>query len=282
MDHGTSWLAGLPMLTLVVLAAAWYAVSVRRVNREHPLFPWRRRFSICFALGIALTLAVTVGPVAEWAMERFSIHMVQHIVLMMVSTPFLVLGAPMLLAMRAARPSGRRALRRVVASPVFRFVTNPLISWIAFAVVLVSMHFTPAMDVLMSLGVAGHFVEQLLYIAVAAAFYYTVLPGNPATNRARPAFRALALFLMMIPETMTGFFIYTVSVPLVPTFAAAAQSDGFDALLDQRLGGALMWSGAMIIDVAWIVLAVYEWVESESSRTRRLDAKMRDEATPHD
>lgn len=100
--------------------------------------------------------------------------------------------------------------------------------------------FAPAMNTLMNLGLIGHLLEQCLYIGVAFVFYYTVLPGNPARNRARPAFRVLALFLMMIPETMTGFFLYSTGAPSVPHFAEQAAAAGQDALLDQRFGGALM------------------------------------------
>jgi cytochrome c oxidase assembly factor CtaG len=125
----------------------------------------------------------------------------------------------------------------------------------------------------MDVDPAGRYVEITLYVSVAFAFYYTLLPGNPARNRPVPAFRVLSLFLMMIPETMTGFFIYTASTPLFPHFERTAAAIGIDPVSDQQLGGALMWSGAMIIDVAWIAVAVADWLESETRKTRRLDAQ---------
>ena len=275
--HESGWFTGLPMFFLLQAVVAWYVVAVRRVNRQHPQRPWPKRCAWFFGVGAGLTLLVTVGPVASAAMERFSVHMVQHITLMMVSTPLMILGAPVLLAMRSSSSQGRKRIRGVLANPVFRFFTNPVVAWIVFASVLVGIHFTRAMDMLMSTGWPGAFLEQLLYIGAAAAFYYTMLPGNPATNRPRPAFRVLALFAMMIPETMTGFFLYMSGEPLVGTFVQYAQAYRQDALLDQRFGGALMWSGAMIIDVIWIAVAVHDWYESEKSRTRRLDAKISDE-----
>ena len=280
-SHDAGWLAGLPMLVLLQAVTAWYIVCARKVTREHPLLPWPRRFSWLFGAGVVLTVVVTFGPVATAAMERFSAHMVQHIVLMMVSTPLLIMGAPLLLAMRSATPEGRRRIRRVLANPIIRFLTRPLVSWIVFAAVLVCVHFTPAMDSLMGAGWLGALAEQLLYIAAAALFYITMLPGNPLAQRPRPAIRVLALFAMMIPETMTGFFLYIAGRPQVRAFEDYAQAHGQDALLDQRLGGALMWSAAMIIDVIWIAVAVHEWFESERSRTRRLDARLRhEEALP--
>ncbi len=278
MNH-SGGLSGLPMLGLIIVLGLAYLLAVRRVHRVHSVFRWPRRYTGSFGIGLVLTALVTVGPVASAATERFSVHMVQHIVLMMLSTPFLLLGAPVLLAMCASESRVRRRLRRVLRNPVFLVLTNPVVSWVLFACVLVSIHFTDTMSWLMAQGTAGQLGEQLLYITVAAAFYYTLLPGNPAFNRPHPAFRVLSLFLMMIPETMTGFFLYTASLPKVPMFVDAAAMAGQDPLLDQRFGGALMWSGAMIIDVAWIALAVYDWLRSESSKTRRLEARERTQLT---
>lgn len=225
-------------------------------------------------IGLASAVLVTTGPVGYAAMHLFSIHMVQHIVLMMVATPLLVMGAPILLVLRAVPPDRRRPWVRLLRSRTFAIATNPILTWFAFAFVLVGIHFTPAMSWLMDAGPAGRYAEIALYVGVAFAFYYTLLPGNPARNRPTPAIRVLSLFLMMIPETMTGFFLYTASVPLFSHFEQAATAVGMDAVSDQRLGGALMWSGAMIIDVTWIAVAVAEWFDSESARTRRMDERV--------
>jgi cytochrome c oxidase assembly factor CtaG len=83
----------------------------------------------------------------------------------------------------------------------------------------------------------------------------------------------VSLFLMMIPETMTGFFLYSAGSPLFPTSLKRPGSPA-DVLADQRLGGALMWSTSMIIDVAWIAVAVHHWFGTEVVKTRRLDEEM--------
>jgi cytochrome c oxidase assembly factor CtaG len=277
MNHGSAgWgfgsLSDVPLLVAGIVAAIAYMRSAKAVSTDHPTQPWRPLHTLLFMTGMASALLVTTGPVGYAAMQLFSIHMVQHIVLMMVATPLLVMGAPLLLVLRAVTPDRRRTWVRLLRSRVFAIVTNPILTWFAFAAVLVGIHFTPAMSWLMDADPFGRYAEIALYMGVAFAFYYTLLPGNPARNRPTPAIRVLSLFLMMIPETMTGFFLYTASVPLFPHFEQAATALGVDAVSDQRLGGALMWSGAMIIDVAWIAVAVGEWFDSESARTRRLDA----------
>ena len=279
MNHGSAgWgygsLSDVPLLVAGIVAAIAYMRSAKAVTAHHPTQPWRTSHSWLFMIGLGLALVVTTGPVGYAAMTHFSIHMVQHIVLMMVATPLLVMGAPVLLILRAVTRERRRSWVRLLRSRMFAIVTNPILAWFAFATVLVGIHFTPAMSWLMDAGPVGRYAEIALYMGVAFAFYYTLLPGNPARNRPAPAFRVLSLFLMMIPETMTGFFIYSASVPLFPHFEQAATALGVNALSDQQLGGALMWSGAMIIDVVWIAVAVSEWFDSESWKTLRMDARI--------
>jgi cytochrome c oxidase assembly factor CtaG len=266
----------LPVLCMVAAAAWWYLVASRSVSRRHQNRPWPRRYSWLFITGLALGASVTTGPIAYGAMTSFSVHMVQHIVLMMLATPLVVMGAPVLLLLRAASPQRRRThIVPVLRSRAFALVTNPVLSWLAFAFVLVGIHFTPAMSTLMGLGSIGHYAEYALYSGVAFCFYYTLLPGNPARNRLDPALRVASLFLMMIPETMTGFFIYSAGFPLFPYFTAASGASTSQAVSDQQLGGALMWSTSMIIDVAWIAVAVHDWFDAEVVKTRRLDEQIR-------
>ena len=46
---------------------------------------------------------------------------------------------------------------------------------------------------------------------------------------------------------------------------------------DQRRGGSLMWSGAMIIDTVWMSIAVYHWIKSEERKAIEVDAEIAEE-----
>jgi len=75
----------------------------------------------------------------------------------------------------------------------------------------------------------------------------------------------ISLFLMMVPETLTGFFIYVSHGSLY--------NDMYE-ITDQRRGGSLMWSGAMIIDTIWMTFAVYHWIKSEERKSEEIDAEI--------
>jgi cytochrome c oxidase assembly factor CtaG len=85
---------------------------------------------------------------------------------------------------------------------------------------------------------------------------------------------------MMVPETMVGFAIYMAQGVLYPHYAAIDDRPWgpSTALSDQRLGGALMWSSAMLFDAIWISLGVWAWMRAEEHKARRIDAQIAHEA----
>mgnify|MGYP003342879572 FL=1 len=72
----------------------------------------------------------------------------------------------------------------------------------------------------------------------------------------------------MVPETLTGFFIYAAPNSLYGEMFT---------INDQRLGGSLMWAGSMIIDVIWISIAVSDWLKSEERKSKEIDEEIRRE-----
>ena len=97
-------------------------------------------------------------------------------------------------------------------------------------------------------------IELPLYLVVPYIFYFNLLDSNLLQRRISTAMSVIMLWLMMVPETLTGFFIY---------MSHASAYDNMYDINDQRMGGTIMWSGGMAIDTVWIMLAVYHWLKSE-------------------
>ena len=112
---------------------------------------------------------------------------------------------------------------------------------------------------------AHTYLEVGLYLVLPYLFYFNLLDRNLVGRRVTPALSVIALFLMMVPETLTGFFIYT---------APGSLYDNMYSLNDQRQGGSFMWAGAMIIDAIWMSFAVYHWIKSEEKKSRDIDAEI--------
>jgi putative membrane protein len=259
-------------VALLLASAIGYLWCARRLGPRGADGSWPRRLTASFLCGLALVWISVLGPIGAYDNTFFWAHMVQHIVLMMLAAPILLLGSPVLLLLRASSRGVRhRWLVPVLRSRAVAALTHPVVSWLIFAGVLMGAHFSPFFEYSLRHPWVHDYVEHSLFLGAALIFYYGLLPGNPSPQRLAPAWRALSLFLMMIPETMTGFFIYASRYLLYPFYGDVARPFGPAPLPDQQLAGALMWSGSMLIDSVWVSIAVLEWLRSEERRARRLD-----------
>ena len=113
-----------------------------------------------------------------------------------------------------------------------------------------------------------------LYLTAALLYFYPLLEGNPQPHKVPYSWRIISLFTMMVPETMTGFFIYASTSVRYPHYENVIRPFGGDALSDQRLGGSLMWALSMVIDSIWLAVAVSDWFKSEERKSIRIDQEI--------
>jgi len=264
-------------------AGAAYLWAAARVTRQWPGRPWPRSRTASFGAGLLVAVLVLLGPIGAYTDVFFWAQMAAHIALMMVIAPLLLLGSPVLLILRATPPHARR--RRVVPvlrSRALRTALNPVLTWVLFAGVMLGTHFSPFYDVALRHPDLREFVEYPLYLAVSLLFYYPLIGADPCPRRVEPPMRMLSLFLMMLPSTMTGFFIYASNFDLYPYYAHVHRPFGLGTIASQQIGGALMWAGGMIIDAGWLVVAVAAWLRADQVRTRRVDAEIRRQLAARD
>jgi cytochrome c oxidase assembly factor CtaG len=195
-------------------------------------------------------LAVVITPVGARAMDYFSLHMVQHITLMMITGPLLVLGTP-----DTFQPK----------NSFFQLATHPVISWVTYAALMIGVHLPAPHNFIMEHPWTHTYIEVPLYILIPYFFYFNLLDRKLDNRKISPAFSVISLFLMMVPETLTGFSIYV---------SHGSLYNDMYSINDQRRGGSLMWSGAMIIDTIWMALAVFHWIKSEEYKSMIVDAQI--------
>jgi putative copper resistance protein D len=273
----SAWRVDLFIVVNLLLVAAWYAWAVRRVNARHPGARWHWGMTTAFMSGMALLSLVYLGPLAEWSHTFFWVHMTQHLVVTMAAAPLLVLGAPITLAFRASGARNRRALVRVLRTPIVRWLTNPVVTWLLFAGVLLGAHFTPFYNWALTNHGASILVEQPMFLVAALLYYLPLIGTNLLPRRPSHAARLISLGLMMIPEALIGAVIYFSPVILYPAFDTE-RPFGPAPLPDQQLSGALMWALVMVIDAFWMMWVAAEWFASEERRGRRISAEIAAEA----
>ena len=230
-----------PEITIpLLLLTTWYLRSHYRKTRNQKIF--------AFA-AVLTTLAVVVTPIGARAMDFFSLHMYQHIILLMLAGPLFVLATPQEL---------REKLQK---NKIFFSLTHPWVSFALYATMMIGVHLSGPHLFIMEHPWAHHYLEVPLYLIIPYLFYFNLIDPNLTNRRISPAMSVINLFLMMVPETLTGFAIYVTH--------ESAYNHMYD-INDQRGGGTIMWSGGMIIDAAWISLAVYHWFKSEELKSKHL------------
>ena len=173
---------------------------------------------------------------------------------MMLISPLIVLGSPFKILLQ------KPTVRRIANIRAVRYLFKPEVGFAIFFITLIATHFSP----LANAGMRNpnvHSLELILFIVAGIIYYYPVMEGNPHPFHVPYSIRALSLFAMMLPETMTGFFLYSGNRVLHSLPNSVSMEMG---LKEQHAGGAIMWATGMLIDTVWIVLAARDWFLNEA------------------
>jgi putative membrane protein len=246
-----------------IASAAAIAVYLYGVGLYNGRFPdraysgWRVTAFLC---GAALMAAAVAPPIDLLADRFFAWHMTQHVILMLVGPPLILLGAPLLLLV-AVPP--RRIARRFTGfaqSALGHALFAPLTGWLAFVAVLWTSHFSPLYEAALE-HPALHVFEHTLYAGAAMLFWASVVQvGYTPRPLPYPA-RMLYLFLAIPQGAFLGFAIYGARGVLYPHYLHA-QTAGL-ALADQQNGGAVMWiAGGLLLFLAFMCTAA-AWAAAE-------------------
>jgi cytochrome c oxidase assembly factor CtaG len=124
----------------------------------------------------------------------FSAHMVQHLLLIMVAPPLLILGRPVTLLLRVKRGRARTRVRGVIRSPAVSFLTWPPVSVTLYAAVVIATHLTPLMNLVLE-NAAIHDAEHALYFVAGYLYFLPIVGSEPIRWRTSVLGRYLLLLL---------------------------------------------------------------------------------------
>jgi putative membrane protein len=254
-------------VALALLAsAALYAWGVVRVRSARRAFP--RHAVVAFAAGLAVVAAALLGPVDARSDASLAWHMVQHLALVSLAAPLLLLGAPLRLALGALPPRAAASLAALMNAPPLRLLTHPAFAWAQFALVLYGTHFSPLYEAALE-HEPIHALEHALYLTSALVFWQPLLAVAPAPHAPPHPARILMLFLALPMSAFLGFAFWVARTVIYPHYAANA-----NALGDQMNAGAVMW----LAGGAPLFLAMLWCVADWGAREHRLEAVA--DATP--
>lgn len=262
-----------PAFVLAAVLASWaYAAAVASVNAAHPLSRYPGRRVVCFYAGMGVLVLAIMSPVAYYAATLFSVHMWQHMLIVMVAAPLLLLGTPVTLALRAASPSLRRSvLLPVLHSRALRAITFPVVAWVFFTATMWVSHFSPLFNAALE-NAWLHRLEHGWYLSAALLFWWQVIGLDPTPWRMNHPVRMLYLFLQMPQNSLLGTAVYNASGVLYTHYAATGRTWGPSPLFDQEVAGITMWVIGDLLFLLALGIVAYGWVQHEERRSRIDDA----------
>lgn len=266
-----------PALFLLVTAAV-YLRGFRKIRRSRPvLFPaWRRH---CF-LGGLLSLWIAIASPLD-ALDSLSLfaHMAQHLILMSVAPPLLLLGSPVVPLLRglprvAVRDGLGPFLRVRALHSLARFLTHPVFAWLVMNIAYLGWHVPPAYELALR-SPGWHQVEHACFFLTSMLFWLPVVQPWPSVSRGSRWLMLPYLMTADLVNTALAAFLTFSGRVVYPSYAAAPRVFGVSALGDQVAAGALMWVlGSILFLVPMMAITVRLLSRRRVARTASVRGKL--------
>jgi putative copper resistance protein D len=268
------WSLDVAMWLPVLLAGLIYWKAVDIVDRHHPANPVPRWRLWSWMLGLAVILLALASPIERYDTTLFSVHMIQHLLLVMVAASLLVMAAPVTLLLRVSTPGARkRWILPVLNSRPARVLSTPVVAWGLFAAVMWWTHFSPLFDAALEDPLV-HRLEHMLFISTALLFWWPVIGADPNPHRMDHPGRIFYLALGMPLSSLLGLVIFSARVPLYEHYETLERTWGLSPMEDQAWAGGIMWVLGDLVFVIALVLAVSLWLRHEEREGERVDARL--------
>jgi putative membrane protein len=261
-DAPASW--SIPLTVAALTAALVYWRGWSRLRRASSNAPSARTLTIF--LGGLLALWIAVGsPLATLDHTRLTFHMVQHLLLMTIAAPVILLAEPVL-TLRHGLPE---RLVHWVESPLWRrlrgfgnILTHPVCCWVAGTAVVIAWHI-PAVFELGMRSPLWHGLQHASFLAGGLLFWWPVIKPWPATAKWPAWSLPLYLFFATLPCDALSAFLAFCDRVVYSSHGVAHPAANALALQDQQLAGALMWCW---VTFAYLIPAIAIIIQVLSTR----------------
>jgi cytochrome c oxidase assembly factor CtaG/polyferredoxin len=244
-----SWPVHPLSLTLLVLTALVYLRGWMHGRRLlHSNKDFTRLWS--FLSGLLALFFALESPLDAFDSLFLSAHMTQHLLLMMIAPPLLLLGQPTLPLLRGLpKAFVKEALGPFLTSHAlrkfFEFLTALPVTWLLFALSTILWHMPVLYELALRSG-TWHGIQHACFFWTGVLFWWPLVRQGPGKSR-WPEWAAIPylLFSDIVNTALSAFLIFSGKV-LYPSYERVHIS-GFSASDDQALAGAIMWVPGSVV-----------------------------------
>ena len=255
----SSWTIDPWPLTLAIVSIAVYWRGWTGLHRSHPARFTRWRLG-AFIAGVGVCWIAIASPLDAFGSLLLEVHMSQHVLLMMIGPPLLLLGYPGIPLLRGLPGSIRRdwcgpflASRSVRRG--FHILTHPISGLSTFIIATWVWHLPVFYEAALR-NSFWHEFEHGVFLGTALLFWWPVVQPWPSTP-VWPRWMLLPYLLLadLQNTVFSATFVY-LGTPIYTAYAASPALFGTSTLGDQSTAGAIMWvagSAAFLLPVGLIV-----------------------------
>jgi len=273
----TQWeLAPLP-LVVTVWGVGLYLLGVRSLHRRGHRWPWGRTVSFV-VVGMGSFYLATSSGLAAYDTTLLSVHMVQHMVLSMLTPLALALGAPVTLALRTLPAAPRRWLLAVLHSRVARVLSFPPLTFALYVVSPWALYFSGWYRASLE-SVWVHEAMHVHLVVVGALFFWPLVGADPVPGRVGYPVRMMLTVLTLPFHAFLGVTIMGQTRLLggdwYPRLDAGPMGAWLpDPAADQQLAGGILWGAGDLVGLVFFAVLFTQWVRSSMKEAAREDRRL--------
>lgn len=264
-----------PLLLAAILYGRGLVALWTRAGIGRGVPRWR---AAAFAAGLWAIVVALMSPVAYVSESLLSVHMVQHLILLLIAMPLVVMGAPLLVMLWGLPVRWRKAVaRRWVSARSFRSawdaLSQPLVVWALYAIALWMWHLPTLYEAALNNSYV-HDVQHAAFMATAGLLWWVIL-SPMGRVRLNPGAGVLYLFTTSLHATALGVFITLSPVAWYGHYAETVAQWNLSVLEDQQMAGAIMWMPACLVYIGAAALLFLSWMRESERGELRLQAVAR-------
>lgn len=247
------------LISLIVIAGVYTGVFYYfkrrgwlKALREEGLIKWSQ--PVCFALSLITILVALMSPIDTMSSLLFTMHMTQHILLIMVAAPLLLLGIPEAFV--------RPFIQKPFIKTALQGITHPFVAFIVFNITLVVWHLPAIYDAALH-NETLHDLEHAMFFYTGVLSWWPVLSPTRELPRLSYPGQILYIFLMAIPSGVLGAVLVFGKHVLYPTYETVPRLWGLTALTDQQMGGLVMMVPGKAIYLIALTIVFFIWFNQD-------------------
>jgi putative membrane protein len=210
-----------------------------------------------FIAGVVVLFIALGPPLDDWSDHYLLLaHMVQHLLLIMLAAPLLLIGTPAWLL--------EPLTRNRVSNAIGYVLTRPIVAFAVANSVFVLWHL-PVLYEMALRSQPVHVLEHMTMIGTAILAWWPIVGPLPQWPRLPLALQSLYFFAMTIPGSAVGAFITFADPGLYTPYDTARRIFGIDLATDQQAAGLLMWVAVSAIYLLLITFSFFRWASREEA-----------------